>query len=152
MHNYFGFYVYDKKQIQITNGKWKNPYFKSSANDPNQWTKWTAYILPHEMFDHDKDGIANGQSFHTNGIDWIWPQNAKYVTIRFGSCYGTGLSHPDKTWYVFPSVKEITPKLHSDFLRDHHTVRTFDISNRNEWVSVPKYSGISFVNGKQMSY
>ncbi|XP_062521151.1 uncharacterized protein LOC134196085 [Corticium candelabrum] len=72
MHNYFGFYVYDKKQIQITNGKWKNPYFKSSANDPNQWTKWTAYILPHEMFDHDKDGIANGQSFHTNGIDWIW--------------------------------------------------------------------------------
>ncbi|XP_062520925.1 uncharacterized protein LOC134195853 isoform X2 [Corticium candelabrum] len=149
MHNYFGFYVYDKYRVRIR-GNWNKGYFKDTNNDQNRWTKWTAFVLPHDMHDHDKDGLPNAdtQSFHTNGIDWLWPREAAYAALRFGSCHGTGIGIPDSTWYTFPTVKEITTTLIPLIDVNIPLARTFDISNVREWSGDVDYGGIAFVNGR----
>ncbi len=88
MVNSFGFYVYSKNKEIILNPNLYDPYFKSSNNDSNVWTKWTGYILPLYMSDSNSDSQPDSQFDETNGVDWKWPRDAKYVAARFGSCGG----------------------------------------------------------------
>ena len=89
MRNYLGFFVYDSNGDKIE-GSWNRSYFKNS-DDYNVWLEWRAYILSHDISDTDNDGQPDTQNHMTNGKDWIWPTNASYVALRFGSCYhGTG--------------------------------------------------------------
>ena len=86
MVNSFGFYVYNKNKERILNPNLRDPYFKNSSNDSNVWTKWTGYILPLYMSDSNSDSQPDSQFDETNGVDWKWPRDAKYVALRFGSC------------------------------------------------------------------
>ena len=90
MRNYFGFYVYDSNRDKIE-GRWNRPYIVNSYDHYHQWQEWKAYIFSRDTPDTDNDGQSNPQNHMTNGKDWIWPTNASYVALRFGSCYyGTG--------------------------------------------------------------
>ncbi len=86
MVNSFGFYVYNENKERILNPNLRDPYFKNSDNDSNVWTKWTSYILPLYMSDSNSDSQPDSQFDETNGVDWKWPHNARYVAARFGSC------------------------------------------------------------------
>ncbi len=86
MVNSFGFYVYNINKKRILNPNLNDPYFKKSSNDLYVWTKWTGYILPYYMSDSNSDSQPDSQFDETNGVDWKWPRNAKYVALRFGSC------------------------------------------------------------------
>ena len=144
MNNHFGFFAYDSIGAKI-GGIWKNPYFKHDQNDPDRWRKWTGYILPRYI--HETNGLADDQSDHTNGKDWVWPSNAASVVLRFGSCYGTGVGTLDRTWFAFPGIREIEPQLSVNIPLP--SLKTFDIGNPQGWQSfIPPYGGIAFVNGK----
>ncbi|XP_062521499.1 uncharacterized protein LOC134196399 isoform X2 [Corticium candelabrum] len=97
MVNSFGFYVYNKNQERILNPNLNNPYFKNSDNDSNVWTKWTGYILPLYMSDSNSDSQSDSQFDETNGVDWKWPRDAKYVALRFGS-YGSDSQNSKKVF------------------------------------------------------
>lgn len=144
LNNYFGFYAYDQSG-QLISGSWSNPYFKWSENDPDRWVAWTGYILPRYI--HHTDGRADDQSDHTNGNDWVWPSDAAFVALRFGSCYGTGVGTLDRTWYAFPAIREIEPQLAGSL--PIPIVKRFDIGNPQQWQQfVPSYGGVTFVNGQ----
>lgn len=146
VNNYLGFSAYDSND-NVIGDSWANPYFKTSENDPNRWKKWTGYVLPRYVHDGNNDGQPDDQSFHTNGVDWVWPPNVVTVLLRFGSCYGTGVGTADRTWFVFPSIRQIKPQLAVSKVLP--TARTFDIASPQDWSTPPPYGGIAFVNGKR---
>ncbi|XP_062520818.1 uncharacterized protein LOC134195756 [Corticium candelabrum] len=159
MRNYFGFFVYDSNGDKIE-GSWNRPYFKNS-DDYNVWQEWRAYILSRDIPDTDNDGQSDTQNHMTNGKDWIWPTNASYVALRFGSCYhGTGVlvrnrarRHEIKplgeTWFWHPTVREIEQPLSILFSDPRYpNMRMFKTNNFREWSTMPEHSGMAFVNGK----
>ena len=167
MTNSFGFNVYNEKKEDIST---KNQYFKHSDNDSNLWTKWTGYILPPHVPDSNNDGKPDSQFNETNGDDWKWPRDARYVALRIGSC-GSGPASTsdavpvtsdvssitptpdpdpsrqtpyDETWYLFLSYQEFETPLRPG----HVGVWTFDILDYREWDTKPNYTGKGYVNGK----
>ncbi|XP_062520785.1 uncharacterized protein LOC134195722 [Corticium candelabrum] len=162
MKNYFGFFVYDNNGDKIE-GSWNEPYFKNSYDNHlfTYFETWTAYILPHHIPDTDSDGQPDSQNHRTNGREWIWPTNASYAALRFGSCYnGTGRLVRErrheikagKTWFRRPSVREIEQPLRILFSDPLYTnIRMFKITDSQDWSTMPEYSGMAFVNGKHAS-
>lgn len=150
VNNYLGFSVYDYHDNMIR-GSWDShiSYFKTSENDPNRWKKWNGYVLPRYVRDSNNDGQPDDQSFHTNGVDWMWPSDAVTVLLRFESCYGTGLGTSERTWFAFPSIREIKPQLALPVYRTLPTKKLFDIASPHEWWQTPPYGGMAFVNGKR---
>ncbi|XP_062520656.1 uncharacterized protein LOC134195618 isoform X2 [Corticium candelabrum] len=160
MRNYFGFYVYDSNKDKIE-GSWNRPYFENSDDHYHLWQKWRAYIFSRDTPDTDNDGQSDPQNHMTNGKDWVWPTNASYVALRFGSCYyGTGRlvlnrkrRHPIEsvgvTWFRYPTVREIEQPLSILFSdRRHPNMRMFKTKYSRDWSTMPKYGGMAFVNGK----
>ena len=160
MKNFFGFYVYDSNAEKVVDS-WMKPYFKKSVNSNHAWQKWTAHIYPHTFMDRNNDGKPNFLNSKTNGEDWIWPSNATYVSMRFGSCYyGTGRIGRDTetvrvarhvvdplgiTLFAYPSIREIELPAILDL---SHPSMIFNVTNSEQWFSAANYSGMAFVNGE----
>jgi hypothetical protein len=102
--NYLGFYAYDATGRVA--GSWDNPYFKTSRSDPNQWVRWSGYLLPAST--PATNGRPNVDSPRTNGVDWVMPAANTTANIRFGGCYGDG-SGATTSWFAEPSVREVDP-------------------------------------------
>ncbi len=96
--------------------------------------------------DTDSDGQPNAQNHMTNGKKWIWPANASYVALQFGSChYGTGRLVPNRARrhdpdpagvasFWGPRVREIEQPLSILFSDSGHpNIRMFSITNFQDW-------------------
>ena len=175
MENLFGFYVYDKNQARI-DGKWRNPYFKIIEHRHNTWTRWTAYVLPHFVPGTNNNSMVNVQYTNGQDWIWpsnaeyatlrfqsFHDSDDDIGCITFsGSADGDGHDpegsadnvldyHVDgdhsRTWYAFPSVREIDYVQRALPGRDGK-VRTFDIADEQDWASVPNYIGKASVSGE----
>ena len=110
LHNVFGFQAYDKDENLLTfplleseikqyhSDNTTKPYFKRSNNDKREWTWWNGFVLP--------DGADDISShFISKGRNWVWPRDAKYAQMRFGSCYGNG-NNQGITYFALPQVEQ----------------------------------------------
>lgn len=119
MNNYFGFFAYDASGTQISSSPFDNPYFRGDENDPNEWHRWSGYIMPSYTDDNTNGFPDAGDSSQTRGVDYSWPSNAVSSKVRFGSCYGDG-SNTGLSYFAYPQVKEIQPD--KRFVEGDHTI------------------------------
>ncbi len=119
MNNYFGFFAYDASGTQISTSPFDNPYFRGDENDPNEWHRWSGYIMPSYSDDNANGFPDAGDSPQTRGVDYSWPSNTVSAKVRFGSCYGDG-SNTGLSYFAYPQVKEIQPD--KRFVEGDHTI------------------------------
>lgn len=102
LSNYFGFYVYDSNRRRITAGDYNNPYFRATKDEAGKWEYHNAYLLSSAT-------TASPKSFTvTTGRDFILPPNARYVVMRFGSCYGDNANGLDYAYFAYPRMGRLT--------------------------------------------
>ena len=113
VNNYFGFKVYTKAMEQIR-GDFLNPYFKTTEGDTSTWTLHTGVLLSSDTPSTNTRGKPIADNGMTTSIyDYVLPEDAAYVTLRWLSCYGdgdgTGISH-----FAFPSLKKVAGAITDD--------------------------------------
>lgn len=133
MANYLGFYVYDETGARIT-GAWDNPYFKTGRGDKSAWTYFSGYLLPFTTSNSSTVPISA-----TNGVDWVFPSNARSALVRFGSCYadGDGLN---TTYFAYPTASQVHPSSIS-VLRDDVAELMQSQQSQGNMVASPTYLG-----------
>ena len=67
------------------------------------------------MSDSNSNSQPDSQFDETNGVDWKWPSDAKYVALRFGSCDSNSQKSESQTVIVrrFLELDSFEPPLGS---------------------------------------
>jgi hypothetical protein len=110
LNNYVGFFLYDENRVQIDRGdkskEYYNPYWKSTEEDSEHFTYHNGRIMASDTTPTTREKPYMESDGTTARYDWVMPSTARYIAVRWLTCYGSG-DGKGVTYYTAPSFRRL---------------------------------------------